>query len=148
MTPEQNDEQHRARAFGWASLLVWASLGFALEAAHGLKLGSYLDDELTRLLLRLGHAHGVGLALVVILYSVSAVPVLAIQPAQAPLAGRLLRAASVLMPLGFTLSAFGHPEGDPSIAVLLVPLGAIALLTSLALIARALRHPGKGPRDS
>ncbi len=136
MTSEQTAEQTRARRFGWASLAVWATLGLGLEAAHGFKLAAYLNDELARTLLRLGHAHGVGLSLVVLLYGVSAVPHLHVAPGRAPLSGKLLRVAAVLMPLGFALSAFGHPEGDPSIAVLLVPIGALSLLGALAGIVR------------
>lgn len=137
MTAELLAEQARARRFGWTSLLVWAALGFALEAAHGFKLDAYLGDELARMLLRLGHAHGVGLSLVVLLYGVSGVPVLTLRSGRAPLAGKLVRLAAMLMPTGFTLSAFGHPEGDPSPAIFAVPIGALALLTSLALVASA-----------
>jgi hypothetical protein len=142
MSKEHLAEQARARRFGWVSLLVWAALGFALEAAHGFKLDAYLGDELARMLLRLGHAHGVGLSLVVLVYGVSAVPVLELQSAEPPLAGKLLRIGAVLMPLGFAASAFGHPEGDPSIAIFCVPLGALALLGGLARVAVAvLRAP-------
>jgi hypothetical protein len=140
MTDEQQLEQTRARRFGWANLLVWATLGFVLEAAHGLKLPLYVDDELARMLLRLGHAHGVGLSLVVLLYGVSAVPVMPLSPGRASLSGRLLRAAAWLMPLGFTLSAFGHPEGDPSPLIFLVPAGALSLLTGLGLTTRSVWH--------
>lgn len=137
MDEEHLAEQTRARRFGWTSLTLWAALGFALEAAHGFKLEAYLGDELARMLLRLGHAHGVGLALVVLVYGVSGVPVLAPRPGEPPLAGKLLRAAAVLMPLGFALSAFGHPEGDPSVAIFAVPIGALALLAGLAQLAYA-----------
>jgi hypothetical protein len=137
MTEQHLAEQMRARRFGWTSLLIWAALGFALEAAHGFKLDAYLGDELTRMLLRLGHAHGVGLSLVVLVYGVSAVPALQLRADQAPLAGRLLRLGAVLIPVGFAVSAFGHPEGDPSIAILAVPLGALALLGGLGLVAHA-----------
>lgn len=137
MTEEHLAEQARARRFGWTSLLAWAVLGSALEAAHGFKVDAYLGDELARMLLRLGHAHGVGLSLVVLVYGVSAVPVLVLRSGEPPLAGKLLRTAAVLMPAGFALSAFGHPEGDPSVAIFAVPLGAIALLAGLTSVARA-----------
>ena len=141
MTHDQQLEQTRAQRFGWTSLLAWAALGFGLEAAHGLKLTAYLDDELARMMLRLGHAHGVGLSLVVLAYSVAALPAMTAAPGRTPLPGRLLRAAATLMPLGFALSAFGHPEGDPSPLIFLVPLGAAALLVGLGLIARAIWRP-------
>jgi hypothetical protein len=137
MSEEHLAEQARARRFGWTSLLAWAVLGSALEAAHGFKVDAYLGDELARMLLRLGHAHGVGLSIVVLVYGVSGVPALALRAGQPPLAGKLLRIAAVLMPAGFALSAFGHPEGDPSVAIFAVPLGAIALLAGLTIVARA-----------
>lgn len=138
MTSDPLAEQQRSVRFAWTSLLVWASLGFGLEAAHGFKLTLYLDDDLTRMLLRLGHAHGVGLALVVLGYSATIVPTLQLTEGAVPLAGRLLRFAASLMPLGFTLSALGHPEGDPSIAIVLVPIGAACLLVALATITTGL----------
>lgn len=137
MSEEHLAEQGRTRRFGWTSLALWAALGFALEAAHGFKVDAYLGDELARMLLRLGHAHGVGLSLVVLVYGVSGVPVLSLRSGQALLAGKLLRVASVLVPAGFALSAFGHPEGDPSVAIFAVPLGALALLAALTIIAHA-----------
>jgi hypothetical protein len=89
------------------------------------------------MLLRLGHAHGVGLSIVVLVYGVSGVPALTLRAGQPPLAGTLLRAAAVLMPLGFALSAFGHPEGDPSVAIFAVPIGALALLAGLTIVAQS-----------
>jgi hypothetical protein len=127
-------ERRAALRFGWTSLLAWAALGAALELAHGFKVRAYLDDELTRLLLRLAHAHGVGLSLVVLAYA-GTLGALGEHVPRA--AGRLLRAGALLVPLGFGASAFGHPEGDPSIAIALVPLGAAALLVGLALVTRA-----------
>jgi len=141
MTNEQLLEQQRAQRFGWTSLLTWASLGFALEAAHGFKIAIYLDDDLARMLLRLGHAHGVGLSLVILAYSVAALPAMTSTPGRTPLPGRLLRVGALLVPVGFAASAFGHPEGDPSPLVFLVPIGAAALLIGLALIVRAMWRP-------
>src|SRR6266705_6595013 len=52
--------------FGWWSLLVFLSLGGALEPLHGFKIGWYVDvgNETRRLMFTLGHAHGTLLALV------------------------------------------------------------------------------------
>jgi len=128
-------ETRRARRFGWSSLSVWAAAGVALEAAHGFKVATYFDDELARMLLRLAHAHGVGLSLVVLVYGSAGVPLLTHRDDGGRGVGRLLRIAAVLVPLGFGASAVGHPEGDPSIAILLVPIGAVALLTALVSLA-------------
>src|SRR5438045_8769658 len=52
--------------FGWWSLLVFLSLGGALETLHGFKIGWYVDvgNETRRLMFTLAHAHGTLLALV------------------------------------------------------------------------------------
>jgi hypothetical protein len=127
-TPEGDGEgeARRSRRFGWTALLVWASLGLALEAAHGFKLAWFLDDDLRRTLLRLAHAHGVVLALVVLAHASSA------GAARVRSIGRLLRAGALLMPIGFALSALRPSEGDPGVAIALVPIGALALLAGLA----------------
>ena len=130
-------ETRAAQRFGWPALIVWALLGLGLELAHGFKLAAYLDDELTRLLLRLAHAHGIGLSLLVLVYAISGAPLLAQDPHAGRTTGRLLRASAVLLPLGFAFGAIGHPEGDPSPAIVLSPVGAVCLLTALVQIARA-----------
>jgi hypothetical protein len=126
-----NDLRTEIARFGWTSLTAWAAAGLALEAAHGLKLALYLDDELTRMLLRLAHAHGVGLALVVLMFGGH------LGRIGARLGARLrapLYFAAVAMPLGFALGAVAHPEGDPGPGILLAPLGALALLYALVRI--------------
>jgi hypothetical protein len=121
------------RRVGWTSLLVWACVGLALETANGLKLASYLDDAMTRELLTLGHAHGVGLAIVAILVGEHGLPRSA--EAHRESIARATAFAALAIPLGFALSALGHPEGDPGIAIWIVPVGALALLGALAAIA-------------
>lgn len=123
-----NDARRASARFGWSALFVAALSGLGLEAAHGFKLAPYLDDALTRLLLTLAHAHLAGLALVVLAHGAYA--------ALDPGAGRWLRAAAVLMPAGFALGAIAHPEGDPSWPIVLVPLGALALLVGLGRMVR------------
>ncbi len=132
-----DEETLRARRFGWISLLVWATAGLLIEGAQGFRIPGYVRDELARTLVRLGHAHGVGLSLVVLLYSSAGVPLLRDRADAGRSVGRRLRAAAVLVPLGFAFSAFRHPEGDPSIAVLAVPIGGVLLVWSLASLAVA-----------
>jgi hypothetical protein len=127
----------RARRFGWTSLTLWALLGLALEAAHGWKLSSYLDDELARSLLRLAHAHGVLLACVSLLYASQGQPLLAARADAGQSVGRLLRVAGVAMPFGFAMSVIGHGESDPGAAIFLVPLGALALIVALVQLSLA-----------
>lgn len=125
-------ERARARRFGFASLTAWATLGFALEAAHALKLSAYLDHPLRRELLLWAHAHGVGLALVVLAYAASGVHTGTAR------FGSLLRFASVLMPIGFALAVFGHSEADPGPSIWLVPVGALLVIAALFRIWRSL----------
>lgn len=139
------DVARRARAIGWTGLGLSALAGSALETAHGLKLAGYLDDELARLLLRLSHAHGAGLSLILLAFAVAGAPHLAAPRARS--IGRGLVAALVLMPLGFGAAAFGHPEGDPGAPIFLVPIGALALLVSLARLALAAWRPDQGPEQ-
>ncbi|MBN8615794.1 MAG: hypothetical protein J0L92_34695 [Deltaproteobacteria bacterium] len=123
-----------ARTLGWVGLATWAMLGIALEAAHGLKLAGYLDDELTRLLLTLAHAHGVALSLLLVVFAHAGAPLLSKADAWT---SRLLTGAAVALPLGFALSSIAHPESDPGIAILIVPIAGLALVIGLARVAFA-----------
>ena len=64
----------RNMRFGWFALLLFATLGIALETMHGFKIGWYLDvgNEVRRLMWRLAHAHGGLLAIVNILFALVA----------------------------------------------------------------------------
>jgi hypothetical protein len=130
---ELANERLLARRVGWTSLLGWALVGLALEGAHGFKLSSYLDDALTRELCTLGHAHGVGLALVVLAFGEAGLPLLAASARRATLL--MLATGSAIVPAAFLLSAIAHPEGDPNVLVWAVPLGALLVIAALARIA-------------
>ena len=128
------DEVRRCARFGWTSLAVWALFGLALETAHGFKLAVYLDDDLRHTLLRLAHAHGVILALVVVAFGKTAdeLYVASSDAARgAALTGRLLRVGALVIPAGFGLSAIAPHEGDPGVAVALVPAGALVFASGL-----------------
>jgi hypothetical protein len=122
------------RTVGWAGIAVWAAVGLALEAAHGLKLAAYLDDELTRLLLTLAHAHGVALSIVLVLVAHHAAPLL---PERDTLTRHLAIFAWVALPLGFALASIAHPESDPGLAIWIVPPAALALVLALGRVALA-----------
>lgn len=134
-----SNERLCAQRFGFISLSVWTSLGLGLEAAHALKLTAYLDHPLRREVLVWAHAHGIGLALVVLAYAA-----LGVHPGS-PRSGRRLRAGAVLMPLGFALSVFGVSEADPGPAIFLVPVGAVCAIAGLIGVTRSLpRAPRTG----
>lgn len=125
-------ERQHCRRLGFGGLFGWASLGLGLEAAHGFKWSPVLDDSLTRELLRLAHAHGVLLSLVCLAYAAEGLPLMAARPDAGRSLRRLLSCAWLLVPSGFALGALGHSESDPGLAIVLVPIGAVCLLTALA----------------
>ena len=112
--------RRRHLSIGWMSLFLFALLGVALEAMHAFKLDAYLHpaNETRRLLLRLAHAHGLGLAMLHIAYAFTA---------------SSLREAP-------KFAGVWHQGGDPGALIALVPLGALLLLIAIASTARAVRR--------
>ena len=127
--------------FGWALLLVFLVLGAALEAFHALKWPVYLsaDNETRRLMWTLAHAHGALLGLIHIAFAVSVPHLSQLSPSSLRLTSRMLIAAAVFLPLGFILGGSVVTGGDPSIGILLVPVGALALFGGVALCWRGIR---------
>ena len=136
MSATEANLRHRHLAFGWWSLLVFLSIGIALETLHGFKVRWYVDvsNETRRLLLTLGHAHGTLLALIHLAFAAT-LPADAL-PKRSALSSRCLVGASVLLPGGFLLGSLFLHQGDPGLGILLAPPG--ALLLFLAVLARAL----------
>lgn len=141
MTPDadtpQPDLSRRHLAVGWVALLVFLLGGLALEAMHGLKIDAYLgvDNETRRLLWTLAHAHGtlLGLVNIAFAWTLTRTPALAAKP----LASRCLVGATVLMPAGFFLGGVVTYGGDPSVGILLLPVGALLLVVAVAVTVRA-----------
>jgi len=144
--PEYDPDHARiaARRHGFTLLFGSACLGFGLEAAHAFKLSSYLDVPLRRELLTLAHAHGVGLSLVLLAYAASG-PGRArgsstreqAQQQESAAQQRLLSFGCLLVPLGFALASIDLHESDPGVGIVLVPLGALAILRALYKLMRA-----------
>lgn len=135
------DLQRRHLRIGWGSLLLFVVLGGVLEAMHGFKVDWYLavGNETQRLLWRLAHAHGTFLALVHIAFAVSLPLVGGARPV---VASACLTGASVALPGGFLLGAFGGYGGDPGVGIVPVPLGLLLLVVAIASTLRALgRRP-------
>lgn len=128
--------------FGWFSLLVFLTLGLALEALHGFKVQAYLNvmNETRRLMWTLAHAHGtlLGLAHLGFAFSASCTPSWA--PRTRTFASYALAAASVLMPAGFFIGGIWVYAGDPGLGILLVPVGGILLFAAVLLTALSLKH--------
>ncbi len=126
----------RHMRFGWWCLLVFLSLGIALEAMHGFKVGLYLDvsNETRRLMWRLSHAHGVLLAVLQMAFAAAQHHVSG-AAGWRRVASPCLMAAGLLLPLGFFLGGIVVSGGDPWLGILLVPVGAVLLFTAVLLTA-------------
>jgi hypothetical protein len=147
--PDAVDYARRHLRFGWWSLLVFAAMGLMLESFHGFKVRAYLDvsNETRRLMWTLAHAHGTLIAVVHIVFglTVRAVPERTV--VHQDLISRSLIGASVLLPGGFFLGGIAFYSGDPGLGVLLVPVGAVLLLTAVFLVARSIdRAPPGGAK--
>jgi len=133
--------RRRHYRFGWYSILVFATLGAALEALHATKTGFYLDvgNEMRRLMWRLGHAHGVLLGLIQLAFALTLPESDHRSQRQLGWASGCLIAAGACLPLGFLLGGVFARGGDPGLPVLLVPLGIPLLLAGLWWTARSFR---------
>ena len=122
--------------FGWWSLLLFVCLGIFLESLHGFKVAWYLDvgTEPRRLMWRLAHAHGTFLSLVHIAYAATlhAKPDLSLAT---PFVSAALMGANLLVPAGFFLGGTIIYGGDPGVGILLLPIGALLLLSAVLLTA-------------
>ena len=137
-----SDLRRRHLVFGWWSLFVFLAMGLVLEALHGFKVDWYLDVgwETRREMWTLAHAHGTLLGLVNLAFAI--VPGL---DGSWRRASRLLIAATVLMPTGFFLGGIKVYGGDPSLGILLVPIGGLCLLVGVGLTALRVSRGGRSP---
>ena len=122
---------------GWWTLAVFIALGAVLESLHGFKVAVYLNtsNETRRLLWTLAHAHGTLLGLINVAFACT----VALRPGRAVRSLRVasgsLLAGTVLLPAGFFLGGIYISEGDPGLAITLVPPGAALLLVAVVLTA-------------
>jgi len=124
---------------GWMSVACWMAIGLLLEGLIGYKTPVYLNDPQRRELFRLAHAHGTLLGVVLIAAALSSRYI--VPPPAACLA---LRLGAVLMPIGFLFAGVWHPEGDPGLAIWLVPPGALLLIFGATALALGLRGNKEG----
>ena len=118
--------------YGFTALLLFVAGGLSLEFLHLIKAPWYLESHLRRELWVLAHAHGALLALFNLAYA-AVLPRLS----AAVSAGAWLRWGAALVPAGFFLGGIGNNEGDPSLLIVLTPVGALAVLIALALCVKA-----------
>jgi hypothetical protein len=120
----------RVLVLGWILLAIFLPLGMTLEALHALKWPVYLGSPLRRELWTLAHAHGNLLGILCLVHASLAERALSDETTRRTVA-RSLSVGALAMPIGFFLGGILHSEGDPSLSILLVPLGGIFLLHAL-----------------
>ncbi|MCB9753455.1 MAG: hypothetical protein H6713_26230 [Myxococcales bacterium] len=130
-------ERHLRLSVGLVA--VFLAMGLWLEAMIGLRLGGWVDDELRREFLRLGHAHGglLGLVNVALAYALERLRTPAAWATRVRVAAWL---GALLVGVGFVAGGLLHGPTDPGLPVLVVPAGALMLVVSL--VATALVRPG------
>jgi hypothetical protein len=102
---------------GWTLIAIAFAAGLLLETLLGTKAVVVAEDALRKELWSLAHFHAAFLGLLNLVY-----------PRISDARSRLLLLGSVLLPLGFFLGGIAHPEGDPSLAIWLAPIGAVLLV--------------------
>ncbi len=121
---------------GCALLALSLPMGVALEALHGFKVARWLESPMRRELWRLAHAHGAMLGILCLLY-VAIAPQYVSDDRARSRAGCELALGAVVMPLGFFAGGVLNFEGDPSLGIVLVPLGALLIVSALVRVLRA-----------
>jgi hypothetical protein len=119
---------------GYWLLAVSIPLGVTLEALHGFKVRAFVESEMRRELFRLAHAHGTLLGILCLVFA--ALAERNVPEATRGSIARFVAGGAVLMPLGFFLGGILNSEGDPSLGIALVPVGASLLVVALVRAAR------------
>lgn len=127
--------------FGWTMFAVFAVIGIGLEVLHGFKVGWYLDvgNETRRLMFRLAHAHGTLFAMVNVAFALSIQYFENWSNRRMDLASRAFKIGSILIPGGFFIGGLHIYDGDPGLGIILVPFGAIAMVSAFLLAAQGAR---------
>lgn len=128
----------RHHRFGWWALLVFVTAGLVLESLQGFRAPWYVDAdvETRRTMFRLAHAHGALLAVVNLVFAACVTTGLLAGLDRPRRTSTLLLLGSVALPVGFLLGGVWFFDGDPGYAIVLVPVGAIALVAALLDIVR------------
>lgn len=134
---ETNRSVDRIAKQGWLSLAFWMSLGLLLESLMAYKAPGYLGDSQRRELFRLAHAHGSALGLLLV---VVAIWKRTVETTISRLTTFALRFGAGFLPIGFLTAGIWHPEGDPGLAIWLVPVSALAFIFGIISLAISKRN--------
>jgi hypothetical protein len=153
LIPAKDDYALRHFRLGWSALLLFTAFGLALETLHGFKIGAYLDvsNQTRRLMWTLAHSHGTLLSIVNLMFAVMLRTFPEIHVGTVRAISQCLIFSTVLLPGGFFLGGIIVYGGDPSLGILLVPVGALLLIAAIVLLVRAIYVPVSGqgtPRTS
>jgi hypothetical protein len=122
---------------GWISIAFWMSFGLLLEGLLGYKIPAYMSDPQRREMFRLAHTHGTLLGLILIA-AVVTIRRINVKPPRSAMTA--LRIGAVLMPLGFLFAGIWHAEGDPGLAIWIVPPSGLLVIFGAVSMAIALRN--------
>lgn len=122
--------------FGWIAIAVFLLLGLALESLHLIKAPFYLEMGIRRELWTLAHAHGALLGVICVVFGLCAHKLISSGQSRRR-ASVALRTGSILVPGGFFLGGIANSETDPSLAIILVPIGAVLVLAAVIIVAVA-----------
>ena len=114
---------------GFFLLAVFVPMGLTLEALHAYKVPVYFGSSMRRELWTLAHAPGGILGILCLVYG--SVGERWLSAGRRESIAKILRWGAMLMPLGFFLGGVLNREGDPSLGILLVPVGGVLLLVAL-----------------
>lgn len=125
---------------GWVMIAIFLVGGLVLESLHFVKAPFYVDARLRRELWTLAHAHGTLLGVINVIFALTASRHVGDETRRAR-AAALLRLGAPLVPAGFFLGGIGAAEGDPSVFVALVPIGALLCAAAVGMVALDLLRP-------
>ena len=130
---------------GWISLLVFMTLGVILETLYAFHIQFYVsvNNETRHLMWTLAHAHGTFLSLVHLVFAGTVWLLASCQVQISAGASKSLTVGALLVPAGFFLGGLYVHGTDPNLSILLVPVGALCLLATGFLAARAVLRVSK-----
>lgn len=132
--------RHLCLGLWW--IVVFAAAGLVLESLHGLKLELYVDvhNQTRRHMWTLAHAHGTLLGLIHLIYAALLPQLEDLPPSCRQRASARLTLAGICLPGGFFFGGLWFYAGDPGFGIILVPVGALALMWSCLTLLGGLRR--------